>query len=114
MKKLMLSLGFITAISTANAQSWQLKPWQKYVIEQKIQADTLNTSCSIMGQQSPKVRKVAPEVFRFGTFYVLEPKGILEEMEERAREGQRSDEYESSGSIFADIIGSILNIIFFR
>lgn len=118
MKQVVSILGFFAAISCANAQSWEPKAWQKYLIEQQVKADTLNNCYSIMAKHSIKSKKLDPAVLNFGTFYAPEPKGILQEMEEAEDwERIRRGEYESR-NIIADFIGSafveILNGIFFR
>jgi len=81
MKRKMLTAGLFLAVSVLNAQDWQPKTWQKYVIEQKVKSDTLCASQTIMSYRRADDVKIAPQAFRCGPFYVPDPPSLFAEQE---------------------------------
>lgn len=116
MKRKMLTAGLFLAVSVLNAQDWQPKEWQKYVIEQKVKSDTLCASQTVMTYRRADDVKIAPQAFRCGPFYVPEPKSLFAEQEEAERRLCWDDDYtfgqamakELVENIFAGILNSIL------
>ena len=52
MRKVILITSGLLLVTTLQAQSWQLKPWEKYLIEKHVKQDTAITCQSVMGLPS--------------------------------------------------------------
>ena len=52
MRKVILITSGLLLTTMLQAQSWQLKPWEKYLIEKHVKQDTAITSQSVMGLPS--------------------------------------------------------------
>ena len=49
MRKVILITSGLLLTTMLQAQSWQLKPWEKYLIEKQVKQDTAITCQSVMG-----------------------------------------------------------------
>ena len=49
MRKLILITSGLLLTTMLQAQSWQIKPWQKYLIDEQVKQDTAITCQSVMG-----------------------------------------------------------------
>ena len=49
MRKLILITFGVLLTTMLQAQSWQIKPWQKYLIDEQVKQDTAITCQSVMG-----------------------------------------------------------------
>ena len=49
MRKVILITSGLLLTTMLQAQSWQLKPWQKYLIDEQVKQDTAITCRSVMG-----------------------------------------------------------------
>ena len=52
MRKLILITFGLLLTTMLQAQSWQIKPWQKYLIDEQVKQDTAITCQSVMGLPS--------------------------------------------------------------
>ena len=52
MRKVILIMSGLLFTTMLQAQSWQLKPWEKYLIEKHVKQDTAITCQSVMGLPS--------------------------------------------------------------
>ena len=52
MRKVILIMSGLLLTTMLQAQSWQLKPWEKYLIEKHVKQDTAITCQSVMGLPS--------------------------------------------------------------
>ena len=52
MRKVILITSGLLLTTMLQAQSWQLKPWEKYLIEKQVKQDTAITCQSVMGLPS--------------------------------------------------------------
>lgn len=52
MRKVILITSGLLLTTMLQAQSWQLKPWEKYIIEKHVKQDTAITCQSVMGLPS--------------------------------------------------------------
>ena len=52
MRKVILITSGLLLTTMLQAQSWQLKPWEKYLIEKQVKLDTAITCQSVMGLPS--------------------------------------------------------------
>ena len=52
MRKVILITSGLLLTTMLQAQSWQLKPWEKYLIEKHVKQDTAITCLSVMGLPS--------------------------------------------------------------
>ncbi|MBF1447018.1 MAG: hypothetical protein HXN55_06525 [Prevotella nigrescens] len=111
MKREMLTAGLFLTVSVLNAQEWQPKTWQKYVIEQKVKSDTLCPSQTIMTYRRADDVKIAPQAFRCGPFYVPDPPSLFAEQEkalERARWEDRDYTFgQAMGEVFLEFVGNV-------
>lgn len=49
MRKVILITSGLLLTTILQAQSWQIKPWQKYLVSMKVKSDTIHESHSVMG-----------------------------------------------------------------
>ena len=52
MRKVILITSGLLLATMLQAQSWQIKPWQKYLIDEQVKQDTAITCQSVMGLPS--------------------------------------------------------------
>ncbi|MEZ7705641.1 hypothetical protein O3680_07390 [Prevotella melaninogenica] len=52
MRKVILITSGLLLTTMLQAQSWQIKPWQKYLIDEQVKQDTAITCQSVMGLPS--------------------------------------------------------------
>ena len=52
MRKVILITSGLLLTTILQAQSWQIKPWQKYLIDEQVKQDTAITCQSVMGLPS--------------------------------------------------------------
>lgn len=52
MRKVILVTSGLLLTTMLQAQSWQIKPWQKYLIDEQVKQDTAITCQSVMGLPS--------------------------------------------------------------
>lgn len=53
MRKVILLTSGLLLATMLQAQTWQIKPWEKYLIEKHVKRDTAITCQSVMGLPSP-------------------------------------------------------------
>lgn len=49
MRKVILITSGLLLTTILQAQSWQIKPWQKYLVSMKVKSDTIHEPHSVMG-----------------------------------------------------------------
>lgn len=101
-------LAFIPLVSTA--QTWEPKPWQKYVAQMEAEKDTVQQP-SIMFNGRRQVKAIDPKATYTNKYYVCQP-GIFEaEDERRAWEKVIIGEY-NTGDFIVNMVTDILEGLF--
>lgn len=112
MKKICLLLVMLSCIASSYATRWELKPWQKYLIEQKVNEDTIAPKGSIMFANITPPNRLKVADFRIPYFRVPEQKSLLDQWdEERRKEKIARGDYTHSDFVL-DMIGTILTSFF--
>lgn len=94
--------------------SWQIKPWQAYLIEQRIKADTIMPTGSFMVPKKWARELLNMPKFRFPTYYPIKQKTMFEQWDEQMEyERIRNGDYDS-GDFVADMMLNVLETIFFK
>ena len=130
MRKLILITFGLLLTTMLQAQSWQIKPWQKYLIDEQVKQDTAITCQSVMGLPSipkpfetrlyrtvtgsemignlPRYKKKSKSIFGKDAY----SSSLLEEQIEQERvEKMARGEYHFSDFIFdtlLDVVNSFL------
>ena len=55
MRKVILITSGLLLATMLQAQSWQLKPWQKFLINEQVKRDTTSTCRSVMGNAAAPI-----------------------------------------------------------
>lgn len=114
MKRHILILLLLATVLATKAASWELKPWQVYLIEQRVKADTAACTASIMVPQAWSKGQLKAQHFTFPTYYVVEPKTMFEQWED-LEERERIDRYGYHMHDFVvDMMWNVLETIIFK
>ena len=73
MRKVILITSGLLLATMLQAQSWQLKPWQKFLIDEQVKRDTTSTCRSVMGNA------VAPMPYDRRLFHTVTGSGFIKD-----------------------------------
>ncbi len=110
MKRYCLIMLLSTFVLVSRAATWEIKPWQAYLIEQKIKTDTLKAQVSIMIPQRLGKKNFAKPNFTIPHYYPLPQKTMFERLDEQERNARIARGDYHTGDFAVDILCNILNI----
>lgn len=129
MRKIILVTSGLLLTAMLQAQSWQMKPWQKYLIDEQVKQDTMRSCRSVMGAvAAPKpydtrlFRTVTgSEFIKALPFHKKKSKSFFDaskspfDEEDRRRESERiaREGYHTSDFI-ADLIADVIDIFILK
>ncbi|MBM6992502.1 MAG: hypothetical protein I3J02_04465 [Prevotella sp.] len=114
MKRFGLILLLSSLLLGAKAGTWELKPWQTYLIEQKAKADTSACTESIMTPRRWRKDWLKTPNFNIPVFYPVEQKSMLEQWDEQERNYRIMSGDYHKGDFMADMFCDIIETIFLK
>lgn len=112
MKRYCFFVLFMACVLVAQAESWKPKPWQVYLIEQKVKADTIPSTQSIMLSHRWHNSQLHAPHFDIPYYEVPKQKTMFEQWDEQERNARiLRGEYNTSEFVvdmLSDVIGIFL------
>ena len=110
MKRYCLIMLLSSFVLVSGAAVWEIKPWQAYLIEQRIKTDTLKAQVSIMLPQRLGKKNLAKPNFNIPHYYPLPQKTMFERWDEQERNARIARGDYHTGDFVVDMLCDILTI----
>lgn len=114
MKRCCLVLLLAASCLAAGAKPWELKPWQAYLIELRVKADTTTSTRSIMLSHLWKKSQLRKPHFNFPHYDAPEPQSVFAWWDEQVENERIAREGYHTRDFVADMLCNALELIFYK
>lgn len=110
MKRYCLTLLLLSCFLVSKSAAWEIKPWQAYLIEQKVKADTMAVPGSVMFPQKRGKKKLALHNFRIPCYYPVKQKTMFERWDEQEELDRIARGDYHTSDLIVDMLRDIIDI----